>query len=110
MDIADAHWPRLEQTVTRALRDMNLVVARQPITRTWTAVEAAQARRLIQALHVDWDARRIRHETFTQLDHLSGRMSVAGCTVMRANLEALREQVRLILHDTATALSVTPAP
>lgn len=107
VDVSDAQWPHLQQSVTRLLDDMQTVVTTQPLTSTWTADDALQAQQHIQELGSDWDAHRIRQSTLKRLDELSGAMTVAGCTVMRANIEAVRSHLLLILEDTAAALHGT---
>lgn len=104
VDFADAHWPHLQQTVTRLLDDMRTVVTTQPLTSTWTPDQVTQAQALLEDLGRDWHAHRIRQGTLTHLSELSGAMTVAGCTVMRANIEAIRGHLLLILEDTAAAL------
>ncbi|GGM16158.1 hypothetical protein GCM10010841_25700 [Deinococcus aerophilus] len=101
---SDDHWPTLQHSVGRLLHDMQGVLTSQPLTRTWTVHEIHQAERLIAALRSDWETHCVQQQTVWEMEQLSGRLDAAACTVIRANVGAIRQHLIYILHDTAAAL------
>lgn len=106
---SDTDWPQLQHSIDRLMLDMQVAIAGQRLTSTWTMLEVSQATNLLAELWLDWQTHRIRRQSLSALEQLSGRLDVAACTVIRANVEEVRRHLVYILQDAVTALNQDPA-
>lgn len=106
---SDTGWPQLQHSIDRLMLDMQVAIAGQPLTSTWTAREASQATDLLAELRSDWQTHRIRRQSLWSLEQLSSGLDAAACTVIRANVEEVRRHLVHILQDAVMALNHDPA-
>ncbi len=98
------HCPHLHHSIERLFLNVEAALGAQPLTSTWTVGELHQATQLLAALRLDWQVHHIRHQHLSTFEQLSTNLDAAACTVIRANLEAVRQHLASVLHDMVTTL------
>jgi hypothetical protein len=99
--------PQARVITRRVLSDIRIVLDRQALTSTWTEAYRGQALVLLNELSQDWEIEGVRVDALQELGQLTDHLDMVAATVTRANLEALREQVRLALNAATLMLERT---
>lgn len=95
----------VRHTVTGHLTQVRTVTAGAAITRTWTAAQAGEAALLLDQLTLDWRQGELDTRRLYRLEQLSAALDLTACTLLRAQLEAIRHCLATSLSDVVTELT-----